>query len=1060
MKHGFYFISTFLSLLILFAAVPPSSNAEETAVTLRVGIFPFEPINFGDETGEAQGLYPDLLREIANKEHWQLEFVPGSWGEGLDRLQSGDIDLMESVAYSEKRAEIMDFTHESVMELWGQVFIRPEGGVHNVSDLTGRRVAIMHDDISGANFLTTARKFNVHCEILEFPTHGDVFTAVKEGAVDAGVAPQHFGLRHAKAYDLVPSTIQFSPFSIYFATKKGMHFDILTKIDRQLILWKQDKESFYYQRLNHWLGTQSLSSSVIPLWMLWSLAAIAVSVIVLLIMSMVLKSQVKKRTSELQASEEYNRMLFDQSPIGLAVARMDGTLVDVNSAYAHIIGKTIDDTLNLTYWDITPDKYALQEQQQLASLTSTGSYGPYEKEYIHTDGHLVSVQQNGLLIELKGEKHIWSSVEDITERKRAEREQSLMHDRFVSIMNSLDALVYVADMESYELLFINEYGRKLFGNTEGKICWQVLQSNQSEPCSFCTNRRLVENEEPTGVYVWEFQNTVTGDWFQCRDKAIRWQDNRLVRMEIATDITEHKLAAKELEKQKTTFESLFESIPDAILLTNMERRIVAINQGFTNIFGHTLDEVVGKPTSVIYASEEESLRQGRLRYNITAEEAAKPYIVNYRRKDGTSLPGETIGTKVLAPDGEPLGFFGLIRDISERIKTDQERIDLENQLHQAQKIESIGQLAGGVAHDFNNMLGVILGHAELAMIKAETSSPLLSAVEAISAAAKRSADLTRQLLTFARKQTISPKVINLNEEITGILNMLQRLIGENINLSWNPTSNLWSVKVDTSQIDQILANLCVNARDAIAGNGKISIKTENHTLDEGATNALPYDVVPGDYVLLSVSDNGCGMDKQVQAHIFEPFYTTKEVGSGTGLGLATVYGAVKQNHGFITVYSEVGLGTIFNIYLPRTSKAVEAKQKTAEKPLLRGTETILLVEDDEMLLHLVTTMLEESGYTVLSAATTELAQTLAREHSGQIELLISDMIMPAMNGRELSAKLQTLRPKMKVLFLSGYPADIISNHGVIKDEIHFLQKPFSLEVLTSKVREVLDEYRT
>ena len=266
MKLGVFFIGIFLSLLVLFAAVPPTSKADETATPLRVGIFPFEPINFVDETGQAQGLYPDLLRAIAKQEHWQLEFVPGNWGEGLDRLQSGTIDLMESVAYSKKRAKIMDFTHESVMELWGQVFIRPEGGVHNISDLAGRRVAIMHDDISGTNFLATARKFNVQCEILEFPTHGNVFTAVKEGAVDAGVAPQHFGLRHAKAYDLVPSTIQFSPFSIYFATKKGMHFDVLAKIDRQLILWKQDKESFYYQRLNHWLGIQTHSSPVIPRW--------------------------------------------------------------------------------------------------------------------------------------------------------------------------------------------------------------------------------------------------------------------------------------------------------------------------------------------------------------------------------------------------------------------------------------------------------------------------------------------------------------------------------------------------------------------------------------------------------------------------------------------------------------------------------------------------------------------------------------------------------------------------------------------------------------------------
>jgi len=341
-------------------------------------------------------------------------------------------------------------------------------------------------------------------------------------------------------------------------------------------------------------------------------------------------------------------------------------------------------------------------------------------------------------------------------------------------------------------------------------------------------------------------------------------------------------------------------------------------------------------------------------------------------------------------------------------------------------------------------------------MKADPSSPLISDLEENRKAAYRAAELTRHLLTFARKQAITPKVLDLNESVTGTLKMLQRLIGENIQLSWNPADELWPVKVDPSQLDQILTNLCVNSRDAISGTGTISIKTANTSWDEDAITSHPYDVVPGDYVLLSVSDDGCGMDKKAQAHIFEPFYTTKEVGSGTGLGLATVYGAVKQNQGFLTFYSEPGLGTVFNIYLPRTSKAVEAKQETAEIPLLRGTETVLLVEDDEMLLRMVTSMLEESGYTVLAAITTELAQALAKEHPSPIHLLISDIVMPEMNGKELSEKLTPLRPDMKVLFLSGYTADIISDQGIIKENIHFLQKPFSFETLTDKVREVLD----
>ena len=394
-------------------------------------------------------------------------------------------------------------------------------------------------------------------------------------------------------------------------------------------------------------------------------------------------------------------------------------------------------------------------------------------------------------------------------------------------------------------------------------------------------------------------------------------------------------------------------------------------------------------------------------------------------------------------------------DISGLKQAEEERASLQRQLEQAQKIEAIGLLAGGVAHDFNNMLGVILGRTELALMTVGPSSPFLKDLEEIRTAAKHSADLTRQLLTFARKQIIAPKVLDLNETVAGMLKMLQRLIGENIHLSWNPLADLWLVKVDPSQVDQILANLCVNARDAIDGIGKISIQTGNTTFDENFTASHPY-VSHGDYVRLTFSDDGKGMDKNTQERIFVPFFTTKEVGQGTGLGLATVYGAVKQNHGFITVYSELGLGTTFNIYLPKVKSVEKAVPAALTKPVRQGTETILLVEDNEMLLRMLAAMLEKNNYSVLSATNAGFALSLAQRHPGPIHLLLSDVIMPEMNGKELSEKLLSLRPEMGVIFMSGYTADIIASQGLIPEGIHFLQKPVPFETLTAKVREVLD----
>jgi nitrogen-specific signal transduction histidine kinase/ActR/RegA family two-component response regulator len=395
-------------------------------------------------------------------------------------------------------------------------------------------------------------------------------------------------------------------------------------------------------------------------------------------------------------------------------------------------------------------------------------------------------------------------------------------------------------------------------------------------------------------------------------------------------------------------------------------------------------------------------------------------------------------------------------DITERKRAEEEKAKLEAQLQQAQKMESVGRLAGGVAHDFNNMLSAILGHAELALDQVDPARPLQAHLQEIQKAARRSADLTRQLLAFARKQTVQPKVLDLNETVESMLKMLQRLIGEDIQLTWQPEANLWPVRVDPSQIDQILANLCVNARDAISGVGKMTIETGNSALDE-AYCAEHAGFSPGEYVRLTVSDDGCGMDRETLAHIFEPFYTTKGVGEGTGLGLATVYGIVKQNNGFINAYSEPGQGTTFTIYLPRqVAKAEQAREEGPAEPVARGHETILLVEDEPVILELTKMLLERLGYAVLAAGTPGEALRLARKQAGEIHLVMTDVVMPEMNGRDLAKNLLSLYPSLKRLFMSGYTANVIAHHGVLDPGVHFIQKPFSIKELADKVREALD----
>ncbi len=408
-------------------------------------------------------------------------------------------------------------------------------------------------------------------------------------------------------------------------------------------------------------------------------------------------------------------------------------------------------------------------------------------------------------------------------------------------------------------------------------------------------------------------------------------------------------------------------------------------------------------------------------------------------------------------EGNVVSIVGTAMDITDMKRAEEERQKLENQLRHSQKMESIGRLAGGVAHDFNNMLGVILGRAEIALKRLDHAHPVCRDLEDICRAAERSADLTRQLLAFARKQTIAPKVLKLNTTVEGMLKMLQRLIGENIELKWAPGADLGCIKMDPSQIDQILANLCVNARDAIRDVGVISIGTDMRTFDVDYCNHHE-GITPGKYILLTVSDSGSGMDQETMSHVFEPFYTTKAVGKGTGLGLATVYGIVRQNNGFINVYSELGHGTTFSICLPHydgTDKPIDDKIIVPETVSDKDNETILLVEDEHSLLIITADMLETQGYHVLSANSTDDAVRIAAENAGRIDLLLADVIMPGMNGQELARQLAAICPEMKCLFMSGYTSDVIAPHGVLEEGVFFIQKPFSLPDLVRKVREVI-----
>jgi PAS domain S-box-containing protein len=636
-------------------------------------------------------------------------------------------------------------------------------------------------------------------------------------------------------------------------------------------------------------------------------------------------------------------------------------------------------------------------------------------------------------------------IHQVVEHRRAEERLRQSEARYKSLFQEHKAVKLMIDPEDGRIVDANRAAVEFYGWSYDELTQMKIQQINTLPPE-AVKERMAEVKESGRVY-FEFQHRRADG--SVRDVEVYSSrtdvDGKPYLHSIVHDVT----AKKQMETERQRWLTAIEQAGEVVLITNAEGVIQYVNPAFESVTGYSREEAIGKRPGILKSGLQDETFYRQLWETIRSGKKWTGRMVN-KRKDGTLFTEEATISPVKDAQGNIIHYVAVMRDITEKLQ-------LEQQFHQAQKMESVGRLAGGVAHDYNNSLTIILGFADLALKQVEPDGAAARYIDEIIKAAQRSVGITRQLLAFARKQIIEPVVLDLNETVEGTLKMLRRLIGEDIELVWKPGAHLWKVKLDPAQIDQILANLCVNARDAIGGVGTVILETENVVLSEAycATHA---EVVPGEYVMLAVTDNGCGMDKETMAKIFEPFFTTKEIGKGTGLGLATVYGIVRQNKGFINVYSEPGAGTTFKIYFPREKDAEVAEEVEPvepEVPLGRG-ETILLVEDDSVLLEMNRVMLTQLQYHVLVAANPLDALALARQHDGLIHGLMTDVIMPEMNGKELAEKIQELRPEVKVLYMSGYTANVIAHHGVLDSGVSFLQKPFGFRDLAMRIRQVLD----
>jgi PAS domain S-box-containing protein len=547
--------------------------------------------------------------------------------------------------------------------------------------------------------------------------------------------------------------------------------------------------------------------------------------------------------------------------------------------------------------------------------------------------------------------------------------------------------------------------------------------------------------------------------FRFRTKAgeIRFGQLAAVRVAVGTqqcmlsvsrDITEKRRAQEELRRSEANFRSLIHDAPFGVLRSTLEGRVLQANPALVNMLGYNSEEEL-----LQLNLERDVYHDPKQRQSLIEKFSQKKDIhnveVQWKRKDGNIITALLNGRRIEGADQTQTHYEVFAEDITQR-RT------LERQLFQSQKMEAIGRLAGGIAHDFNNLLGVVLGHTEILEEAAGQDKRLQRSVEAIQSATQRAAALTTQLLAFSRKQMVEPRILDLNVAVREIEKLLRRVIGEDIELIIRVQPSASTILIDPGQIDQILMNLVVNARDAMPSGGKLILETSSLTLDDSYVGQH-LGAAAGPFVLLSISDTGFGMDQETLSHIYEPFFTTKEIGKGTGLGLSTVYGIVKQCGGYIMAYSEPGRGTTFKVYFPRVSGVPEAPRASARRAdLPGGNETILLVEDETALRELTRGLLEAAGYTVLEAANVEDAIHLAENAHRKIDLLLTDVVMPGMDGHELSRRLTSSCASLKVLYMSGYTDDVIVQRGVLNGGTTLLQKPFGRAGLLGKVRQVLD----
>jgi PAS domain S-box-containing protein len=773
-----------------------------------------------------------------------------------------------------------------------------------------------------------------------------------------------------------------------------------------------------------------------------------------------LVQDLRQQVQALAESEEWMRSVFNHVVDGIITTNEHGEVTTFNAAAERIFGYAAQEVIGQNIKMLMPEPYYGEHDGYIANYIRTG-----QAKVIGFGREVVGRRKDGSVFPMdlaisefrKGQTRCFTGIiRDITQRKRAEEQVREADERVLELTAHIHEVLWVIDAKESKVLYISRGYEQMWGRS--------CQSLIDNPKSYMEGVHPLDQE----MMICENDAMLKTGFIdvECRvlrpDGCVRWvwirgypvlEKGQIVRLVgIIEDITEKKRLAMERDALLSRFQLHIERLPLAYVLFDNDLRIIDWNLTAEQIFGYTKEEMLGtEPPFEKFVPR--SFRQetqailSRIRLGDVQAHSTNENLT----KDGRTITCNWFNTPLLDDDGNFTGLLCLAQDVTERKA-------LEAQFLQAQKMEVVGQLAGGVAHDFNNLQAVIMSCCQLLDDDAPFSGNSRELVEDIYKAASRAANLTRQLLAFSRQERHRPRVLNLNEVVTDAITFLDHVIGEDVALHSNFCANLWPAKIDDGQMNQVIMNLAVNARDAMANGGTLTIETANVEVDEAYLQARQ-DVKTGSYVVLSISDTGCGMDEKTKARIFEPFFTTKEAGKGTGLGLATVFGIVKQSGGHIAVHSKVGKGTTFKVYLPKHEAAVEAHtENESQRALSSGEQTVMVVDDEDAIRNFACRILQSEGYTVLQARNGEEALRLYERHESPIHLLLTDVMMPKMGGRQLYDQLRVAQPDLNVLFMSGCTEGTVLRQGVLENETTFIEKPFLFAALATAVRDALNQH--